>query len=308
MVVTDERTTHCINCKGISFKKKNSLDKSNHHVVICQDCNLVQVNPTNNLLNFVDFEGSGPRESKLKELFVQMEGASGWSLKEMMPKEALIKREYFRKKVRIIEKYIKTGRLLDVGCAEGAFLSACLSHDFELYGVEPSKYIYPELRAALPNCNLFNTTLLEAQFQSGYFDIAVLINTIEHLLNPKEIIVELHRILKKGGLLMIETPDVGHWLARLMGKRWFPMLIPDHVVFFSKKTLSSMLQNAGFEIKSIKSSYKELSIRLLFFHLGRIFKPAWYALSALEKIGLADKIVSIPQWDEMIFIVKKPHF
>jgi 2-polyprenyl-3-methyl-5-hydroxy-6-metoxy-1,4-benzoquinol methylase len=295
----------CSNCKGELFTDKYFIRKTGNNIVTCDRCGLVQVNPRNDILNFIDFENTDDREAKLKKLFVHMEGSSGKSLEEMMPKEALIKKKFFKKKIRSLERFKKTGRLLDVGCAEGSFLSACVSHNFELYGVEPSKFIYPELKAALPDCKLYNTTLLEAQFPSNYFDLIVLINTIEHLWNPREIITEAHRILKEDGLLMIETPDTGHWIARLMGKKWFPMLIRDHVVFFSRKTMTELLQETGFEIQDVESSHKELSLRLLLFHAGRIFRAGWSILKICEKIGLADKVVSFPQWDEMIFFATK---
>ncbi|MBF0559337.1 MAG: class I SAM-dependent methyltransferase, partial [Nitrospirae bacterium] len=284
---------------------KYYIKKTNNHIVTCDACGLLQVNPRNHILNFMDFDKADERDEKLKQLFSKMEGSSGQCLEDMMSREALIKAEHFRNKIRKIEQYKKTGRLLDVGCAEGAFLSACSSGSFELYGVEPSEYIFPELKKAVPGANLYNTTLLETKFPSNYFDVIVLINTIEHLWNPAEIIDEAHRILKEDGLLMIEIPDAGHWIARLMGKKWFPVLIPDHLVFFSKATMNSLLKKTGFEVLDITSSHKVVSLRLLLFHAGRVFRIGWSFLKLFKRIGLADKIVSIPQWDEMILYATK---
>ena len=106
---------------------------------------------------------------------------------------------------------------------------------------------------------------------------------------------------------MIETPNVAHWIPFLMGKRWIQFKVPDHVVFFSKDILTKMLREIGFEIQEIKSSYKIISIRLLLFHLSRYFMLlSKSSMKISERIGLANKVICIPQWDEMILFATKP--
>lgn len=295
----------CINCKGLSFKIKYCLSKSNRNIAICQDCSLVQVNPRDNLLNFIDNELSINRDDKLHRLFDLMTRNTAVPLKEIMGKEYLAKKRGFEFKIKEINRYKKSGKLLDIGCAEGIFLSACSEHGFDCYGIEPSKYTYSIATKILPSSKIHNTTLSEAEFPQSYFDIVTMINTIEHTLNPKGIIEEAYRILSPGGVLMIETPDIGHWLAGLMGKKWLPLLVPDHIIFFSKKTIINMLRESGFVIQSIRSSFKVISVRLLLFHLNRMFTYSNFLSKICEKTRLADKVVRIPQWDEMILFAIK---
>lgn len=259
------------------------------------------------MLNFVDHEDLSDREDKLDRLFGLMKKGLGPRLKEIMEKEVKTKRVHFRGRIRDIERHKKSGKLLDVGCAQGSFLSACLDSDFQLYGVEPSKYTYIEALKNVPHSTIYNCTLLEAQFPRDNFDTVTLINTLEHLFSPKETIAEVYRILKPDGLLMIETPNVAHWILSLMGKRWVQFLVPDHVVFFSKSTLTWMLKETGFEVQRIKSGNKTMSIRFLLFHisryLGLLCKPI---MKISERMGFADNIISIPQWDEMVLFATKP--
>jgi 2-polyprenyl-3-methyl-5-hydroxy-6-metoxy-1,4-benzoquinol methylase len=235
-----------------------------------------------------------------------MEKDTGQKLKDIMEKETATKRQYFKAKIREIGRYKSSGRLLDVGCGQGAFLSACTGANFELFGVEPSKYTYAESLKIAPDSTIYNCTLLEAQFSKDSFDVITLINTLEHLVNPKETVSEVYRILKSNGLLMLETPNIGHWIPRLLGKRWVQLLVADHVVFFSKTILKRMLKEIGFEVKHIKYSHKTISIRLLQFHLSRYFMSLNKCMfKIIEGIGLADRTISFPQWDEMVLFAVK---
>jgi 2-polyprenyl-3-methyl-5-hydroxy-6-metoxy-1,4-benzoquinol methylase len=297
----------CLNCGERSFTDKFFIKRFDRYVSICQKCGLAQVNPRVGLMNFADNEDPAAREHKLDNLFGLMKKELGPNLKAMMEKETDHKRDHFKKRVRDIERYKKSGKLLDVGCGQGAFLSACIGSGFQLYGVEPSKHTYAVASEVAPGCTLQNCTLQEAKFPGNNFDVVTIINTLEHLLIPKETVTEAHRILSPGGLLVIETPNVAHWIVSLMRSSWVQFLVPDHIVFFSKDTLTSMLNDIGFEVREIKAGSKTMSVRFFLFHTGRYLGGlSRLMLKVSEKIHLADKTISIPQWDAMVvFAVKK---
>ena len=85
----------------------------------CTGCGLVQVNPWKNLVNVVDNEDSEVREEKFNKLLPLMEKGTGSSLKEIMEKEIETRKGHFKSKLRDIQRYEDSGRLLDVGCAQG---------------------------------------------------------------------------------------------------------------------------------------------------------------------------------------------
>ncbi|MBI5403777.1 MAG: class I SAM-dependent methyltransferase [Ignavibacteriae bacterium] len=271
---------------------------------------MVQVNPRNGILNYVDHEDLSNREDKQNKLIGLMENGVEFKLDKIMEKEGEIKKLLFRKRVKDIERYQKTGKLLDVGCAQGAFLFACTNSNLQLYGVEPSKYTSIMASKIAHEVTIYNSTLLEARLPQNNFDVVTLINTLEHLVNPKETLEEVCRILKSGGLLMIETPNVAHWLPSLMGRHWVQFLVPDHVVFFSKDVLTDMLCKIGFDVREIKSGNKMMSVRLLLFHLshylGSMSKGIMEIIMKIcERTGFAGKTITIPQWDEMILLARK---
>ncbi len=268
---------------------------------------MVQINPRNNMLNIIDHEDVSLREDKLASLLKLMERDTGLKLKEIMEKELITRKRYFDTKIRDIERYKKFGKLLDVGCAQGAFLSACSVFDFELYGIEPSKNTYLQALKIAPDSTIYNCTLLETQFPDDDFDVVTIFSTIEHLLKPKETMTEVYRILKPSGLVVIETPNMDSCVSYFLGKRWIPLSVPDHVTFFSKDILAEMLKDVGFEVQEIKFSYRIISIRLFLFHLSNYFMLLSKVLRKIcERIGIADKAVYIPRYDEMVLFATKP--
>lgn len=296
----------CLNCGSPSFREKYYITRHDRRIVECVRCGLVQVNPRHNMLNFVDHEEMAAREEKLHKLFGVMVNDTDQTLKEVMERETFIKREHFKLKIQEIERYCQQGKLLDVGCAQGALLAACETSNFEPFGVEPSKYTYEESKKLAPHSTIYNCTLLEAQFPDKMFDVVTIINTLEHLLQPKETLIEIYRILKPGGLIVVETPNVDHRIPRILGRRWIQFLIPDHVVFFSKDLLTAILEDIGFEVRESHYPCKRISIRLLLFHINRYFKMLGKGAAIIsEKMGIGDKTLSFPQFDEMVLLATK---
>lgn len=132
------------------------------------------------------------REDKLHRLFESMTRNAEVPLKGIMKKEYFIKKRGFELKIDAINSYKKSGKLLDIGCAEGNFLSSCSGHGFDCYGVKPSKYTYAIATKNLPASEIYNTIFSEAAFPQNCLDIVAIINTIEHMLNPKEVIEEIY--------------------------------------------------------------------------------------------------------------------
>lgn len=159
----------------------------------------------------------------------------------------------FKKRYKIIQKYIhksKTGRVLEIGCSNGVFLDIFKNHGFETWGVEPSK---TAIVAKRKGHTISRTLFQKTKLPKDYFDIVVLNHTLEHLKNPKQILKKVYRVLKRGGIVYIDVPNVGSLLSKMMGKRW-PYLLPDeHIWQFDKESLSKLVRSSGFKILEWKS-------------------------------------------------------
>lgn len=145
-----------------------------------------------------------------------------------------------------IEKYADRGRLLDVGCFVGLFLDVAQKRGWDVVGIEPSEWARKVAQEKF-SLHVLEGTLREAAFSTSSFDVVAFIDTLEHLRDPKGALVEARRILKKEGILYLTTPNIESLVSRLLGDVWWG-LRQEHIVYFCKKSLSSLLKTIGFEL------------------------------------------------------------
>ena len=154
------------------------------------------------------------------------------------------------------------GRLLEVGCGRGEFLRVA-SDSFDVFGVEPN----PELASDAKRDAPIHEGLIEEVSLSD-FDVGASFHVIEHVNSPSHFIGEIGKRLRPGGVIVLETPDIGSLSFRLMKSRW-RQLIPEHYFFFDQKTLHRLLSNNGFEVRKIVRVGKYVSLSLLLNRFGR---------------------------------------
>ena len=137
------------------------------------------------------------------------------------------------------------GRLLDVGCFCGLLLSDARHRGWAVEGLEPSRWARQKAGEQF-GLEIKYASLKEAAFPEGSFDAVMAVDVLEHFLHPREELGEMNRILKKGGLLYLSTPDVDSLAARLFRRRWWGYR-PEHLFYFSLRSLRSLLASFGFE-------------------------------------------------------------
>lgn len=145
------------------------------------------------------------------------------------------------------------GRLLDVGAGSGMLVEEALSLGFEAEGIEPSRWL--QERAAGRGLAVHLGTLPSPAVRPPY-DVVTLIDVIEHVSDPMELLRQAAGHLAPEGLAAVVTPDVGSLAARLLGRRWWHFRVA-HIGYFSRATLQRALRAAGFELLGIS-------------------RPAWY--------------------------------
>lgn len=174
-------------------------------------------------------------------------------------------RREFRPLARALASRTGGGRLLEVGSAYGFFLDVAAEH-FEVHGVE----ISADARSACRARGLHvSTTLSEATEGQPPFDAAVMLDVIEHLARPHELLEQVRAATRPGAPLVITTGDHSSVLARLMGRRWRLMTPPQHLFFFTPASLSALLARNGFIVERIEHPGKRVPFSLVAFQASR---------------------------------------
>jgi SAM-dependent methyltransferase len=136
--------------------------------------------------------------------------------------------------------------LLDVGSNRGSFAKALLAAapNAMVTAVEPDERV-SESCAGLPRTELTLARIEDVALESGRFDVIHSCHTIEHLAHPMAALEDHWRTLKPNGLLVIDAPNTAILGADDIVEEWF---IDKHLYHFSKRTLTRMIEAAGFAI------------------------------------------------------------
>ncbi len=146
----------------------------------------------------------------------------------------------------------KDTRLLDVGAAYGFAVEEARRVGWEAFGLEVSEAAARSARGEAAGRMVVGPA--EAiPFASASFDAITAWDVLEHLSRPRESLREIHRLLKPGGRFVLTTGDVGSWLARISGRKWHLYTLPEHLYFFTQRSLELLLDSEGFETEAIRS-------------------------------------------------------
>ncbi len=167
-----------------------------------------------------------------------------------------------------VDKFLKNvppgSVVIDLGCGNGSFLSLfqdrqwrLFGSDFSPSGIQFARTAFPGITFVLADAERPAGDLLQ---QAGLADVIISTEVIEHLYDPKAFLRNGHDLLKPGGMLLLSTPYHGYLknlLLALTGKldRHFTVLWDHgHIKFWSRKTLTEALEQAGFaDVKMIGS-------------------------------------------------------
>lgn len=156
-------------------------------------------------------------------------------------------------RLRKISRYFGERRidLLDVGCGDGYLIKHLKRKtDWRLRGLEPNEVMAAHLRrmGIAVDCGL----LEDMRYQDASFDVVTLTHVLEHTENPLSMLIEISRILRPGGMLMVEVPNFNAFDRGYMGRFWWGYHLPRHTYHFTQVTLSRLAAMAGLQQDSIR--------------------------------------------------------
>jgi 2-polyprenyl-3-methyl-5-hydroxy-6-metoxy-1,4-benzoquinol methylase len=169
------------------------------------------------------------------------------SLREETWRRRLDRRFGLRKRCRLILRHVKQGRLLDVGCATGDFLSEMRRRPgWSLVGLEPNHAAarFAHLRVGL---EIVEGLLNEAAFADESFDVITMWDVLEHVYDPPAVIRAAARLLRHGGILVINHPNLASVDRRLFGRFWCGYELPRHLYLYPADLLRRMMAEHGLQ-------------------------------------------------------------
>ena len=193
----------------------------------------------------------------------------------------------FRRKLDSLLAHGKVHDLFEVGCGTGLFLREARRAGVErVFGLDRNPWAIEQVRSMGIEGEVGSVDSLAAADQ---FDAAVMLDLLEHVTDPLPFLREVRTHLRPGGLLFVMTPNIRSLLARVSGARWVSFKIPEHVFYYSPRSIRILLERAGFEFVTIAATGQYVRLDFLVDRLRRIAPP----LAAL--IGAAARALRLTQ-------------
>ena len=146
--------------------------------------------------------------------------------------------------MRHLPKIKTTKRLLDMGCGNGDFLLRARSAGWDAVGLDFDPKAVETAQSHGLNVQLGSVNTLNPAEEQ--FDVITLSHVIEHVHNPIEELSRCYELLKPGGFLWLETPNIESQGHQIYGSAWRGLEPPRHLVLFTLESLQKALNKAGF--------------------------------------------------------------
>jgi len=268
-------------------EKASKVVKKEYTVVQCNNCQFYFLEPQ------VNFSNKEWEYLYNEEYFPQ---STNWHLNQ---------RELDRKKrFDKLRNYssLNIVNFLDIGCGEGYSLLEAYNRGWEPFGIDIFDNRSEEIKK-IKN-HFVKSDLLDAFFPDNYFDIIYLDSVLEHLTNPLEYLVEIKRILKKGGLLYVGVPnedsllnDFRKFIFSITGRKdisekLMPFKTPFHIGGFNSSSLDFIFNSVDLKMRSKRN----FACRLEFLKYPFLSKSYFTAL-----VYLPIYLIAIPFKREVYF-------
>jgi SAM-dependent methyltransferase len=144
------------------------------------------------------------------------------------------------------------GRILDFGCGPGYFFERAGQRGWDAHGIDYGSWV-EKAAASRGLRNVHVGPLRDQGFSDGFFDVVCANQVLEHLAVPKDDLREIRRTIRPGGLFYASVPNY-HCLSILLGRDDFELNEPpQHVNYFTPKSLCSLLNACDFEVLRVST-------------------------------------------------------
>jgi SAM-dependent methyltransferase len=147
----------------------------------------------------------------------------------------------------VFPRYVENGLALDIGCGNAETLAYLKLFGWRVAGVDFNEAAAVAAKKFY-DIDVFIGRTEDAPFQPASFDFIRMSHVIEHLPSVVDSMKHIASLLKPGGVIYIETPNIEAFSFKQSREYWYPLECPRHLFLFSPKTLSRILEKCGIEV------------------------------------------------------------
>ncbi len=152
---------------------------------------------------------------------------------------------------------LRRGRLLDVGCGNGLFLSAMHQLGWEVWGLEPDPAAAEVARRR--GFPVVQAPVEEADLPAEGFDAVTMNHVIEHVIDPVAALARCAQATRPGGSVVLTTPNWDSLLHQRFKASWTGLDPPRHLWVFTPRSLMTCAERAGLAVKLVRTSARSAS-------------------------------------------------
>ncbi len=258
----------------------------------CTTCGLVQVLP------------------HLSARAVEEKYHDDWSHFTPYVSQSAAHRSYFRVFIKYLETLtpLRGKTMLDVGCAIGLLVDEANRYGVKAEGIDISKSaVAYGNKQHLPLSNQTSVSWRKKKKNTMRYDIITALSVIEHDADPFGMLQSLYDMTKPNGIVVLSTPNFDTVYRKLMGRRWVGYQHPEHLWIFTPKTITRLLQQAGFvDIVVRRDFQRHYSVSYAFTRLGDYLPAFCRVFSVFASFFGALKIPAmINPWGDMLVIARR---
>jgi SAM-dependent methyltransferase len=196
--------------------------------------------------------------------------------------------------------------VLDVGAGTGLLVAEATAAGLDAVGVEPSRALVDAGRAHGRD-GLVQGSLPRPELAGRLFDLVFLVDVIEHVADPVELLGQCADRVAPGGLLVVVTPDLQSVPARLLGRRWWHLRVA-HVGYFARASLTRAAARIGFAPAAWTRARWFFRVSYLAERAARYLPVGWINRLA-EKVGalraLYDLVIPLNLHDSWVVVLRR---
>src|SRR5262245_25586255 len=205
-----------------------------------------------------------------------------------------------RDRLAALRQLAPPGPWLDVGASTGSFVAAAAAAGLDVEGIELSAVAVAQARARGLRVE---QGAIEDFVPARRYAAVTAFDVVEHVLDPVAVVRRLAGWLAPGGVLALTLPSIASPAARLLGRRWYYYVAPDHVHYFTPETIQRLLVGCDLDQVAVRPVTKPLTLDYAAANLTR-FEPrlGWMvgAMVGWLPRGLRSRLVPLPVGEMLV--------